>query len=159
MNKLLRYYYPGMVSLLGFPLLVFWLISDAPSVSPPKMIRLFMPMDDCIVRPHVRYFDKCAIKDDFKGKLITTVSFHEFLPGHHHQMIKQGKLNLIRREVERVTFTNNSRSVIKVEFGEEITFGDVYYLLNTIQELGVKRYAWFSNELYIFGNEPPTYEQ
>lgn len=144
-----------MISLLGFPLLMFWLISEAPSVSVAEPIRLFMPKDDCSTSPYVRFYDRCSIKKDLIGKKVTTISFHKLSHSLYDQSIKLRKLDLIRREMERITFTNDTNSVIKIIFGDEITFENIYSLLNGIQEIGIRRYAWFSEELFIFGNEPP----
>lgn len=113
-----------------------------------------MPSDD---KPHnneITYFSKYAVWEAAKGKKIIEVQFFREPHGKLDEYTKDAKLDFVRREIERMTFTHDTNSVLKIELGEGINYGEFVGILNNLLIYGVKRYAWTDDSFYIFANEP-----
>jgi hypothetical protein len=62
----------------------------------------------------------------------------------------------VRSEIERLTLTNDTTSVLKIELGEGIRYKDFIWILNQLLIYGVNRYALVDNSFYVFANLPPS---
>ena len=146
------FYTPGLISLLALPLLIMYLVT--PPEKPQYVIRLFMPTDDKPNNNEIPRFSKYAVWEAIKHKKIIEVQFYETPLGDLRTFRKNAKLDFVRREIERLTFTHDTNSVLKIELGEGIRYGEFVGILNNLMMYGVKRYAWTDDSFYIFANEP-----
>ncbi len=112
---------------------------------------MFLPKDDNTPSETGIAFSKYYILEALKHKHITTVQLDEY----HNWGTKPAKVDFIRREIERMTFTHDSSAVLKVVFCITSNYGDMMGIMHFLQFYGVKRYALIDDAYYIFGNWPP----
>lgn len=145
------FYTPGLISLLGLPLLILYLMP--PPEQQQHVISMFLPTDEKPNNGTLR-FSKYTVWEAAKGKKITEVQFFYEPFGRPDQFNQAAQLDFVRREIERMTFTHDTNSVLKLELGEGIRYGEFVGILNYLMIYGVKRYAWTGDSFYIFANGP-----
>lgn len=149
MKRKKLYYLPGMISLLGLPvLLLLFLPEEKPS---PVALKMFLPKDTINNYSYRNY----TINDAIKNKKITTVNLWHFY-GPREDYFLNAKKDFITREIERLQFTNDTNSVLKIQFGEENTYGDFVWVVYQAQIYRMKRYTFIKNAFYLFADEPPV---
>lgn len=147
------FYTPGLISLLALPLLIMYLVT--PLEKPQYVIRMYLPSDKKPQKGSLsQFFSKYVVWEDAKHKKIIEVQFFHEPHGKLDAYTKDAKLDFVRREIERLTFTHDTNSVLKLELGEGINYGELVGIFNYLQIYGVKRYAWTDDSFYIFANEP-----
>ncbi len=67
-------------------------------------------------------------------KIIEVQFFHE-PHGKPDEYTKDAKLDFVRREIERLTFTHDTNSVLKLELGEGINYGNLLVYLITCRSM------------------------
>jgi len=138
-----------MISLIGLPILL-WIMGPQEIVR-PNCIKIFLPQDKKPL-PDVAVFSKYTVLTAIKGKKIIPVEFWYDPIGEPIEMFNyNNKLNLVYHEIEQITYTHDTTSVLKVCLGDGIRYGDFIGILNQLILHRVKRYALVDNELYIFG--------
>jgi hypothetical protein len=70
------------------------------------------------------------------------------------QYVFSRKRHFVSQEIERLEFTNDISSVLKVQFGANNTYGDYVWVLNQLFLYKVKRYAFVDNDFYVFADPP-----
>jgi hypothetical protein len=149
MKRKKLYYLPGMISLLGLPVLLLLFLPERKAS--PVALKMLLPNDNTNNHP----FSKYAIYKAIKFKKVTTVHLWDLVwPFEDYNL--NAKMDFITREIERLQFTNDTNSVLKIEFGEENTYGDYVWIVNQALIYRVKRYAYADNSLYFFANDPPV---
>ncbi|WP_315823271.1 hypothetical protein [Paraflavitalea speifideaquila] len=145
------FYTPGLISLLALPLLIMYLVS--PFGEELYAIKMIVPSDE---KPEVASFryTKYGVWDAIKNKKIIQVQFFRAPISRLNEYTRDMKLEFVRQEIERLTFTHDTNSVLKVELGKGITYGEFIRILDQLAVYGVKRYALVDDSLYIFANEP-----
>jgi hypothetical protein len=156
MKRQKLYYVPGFISLLCLPVLLLLSFPEEP-VRQTK-ISLVVPTDEK-PRPGINSFSKYGVFQEVKNKHIISVELEKDVRYDKGLYNYHAKRRLINHEIERLTYTHETTSVLKVNFGETATYGDLISILNQILICGVKRYALVDNSLYIFANEPPPSSQ
>lgn len=153
MNKRPKLFYtPGMISLLILPVL-FYLYQ--PIEKRQTVLKLVLPRED---RPEDRSslnmrFSRASVMARLKGKKINTVYYDD---DHELNAIK---LNFIAREALKLKFYYDTSQVIKVHLSADNTYGEFVQLVNIMVRDGHKRYTWIDDDFYIYGEEPPHYEE
>jgi hypothetical protein len=147
------YYVPGFISLLALPVVLLVIHPEDPVRH--NCIRMLLPTDEKPAGENVKY-SRYSVLEAIAGKRITTVEFW-YNPDYIEldAFSYHAKLDFVRREIERMNFTHDTMSVLKVELGDGITYGDFVRILNCIIIYRVKRYALVDNSLYVFASPMP----
>lgn len=146
------FYVPGLISLIGLPILFFFL----PIQDPPDYValKLFLPAD-VKPPPDVTKFSKWGVLNDIKDKKITRIYM-----GDVSAYDDKGEFRISAREkfviseIERLAFANDTTQVLQVELDEDNTYGDFVGLVNLAAIYGIKRYAYFDDSFYFLANPP-----
>jgi len=156
MTRKKLWYVPGLISLIGLPILL-WIMGPQEIIR-HNCIKLFLPQDKKPL-PDVAVFSRYTVMTAIKGKKIIPVEFWYYPMGDPIETFNyNNKLNFVLHEIEQITYTHDTTSVLKVCLGDGISYGDFIGILNQLILHKVKRYALVDNELYIFG-EPPIAPQ
>src|SRR5579859_2067283 len=107
MKRKKLFYVPGLISLLGIPIIVFC-FSQAYKPSKLTSVKLFIPADRKCDDQFISFSKGCFYKS-IKDKKIIRVDLNE--PSALEQpYLFQHKLDFISREIERLQFTNDTSS-------------------------------------------------
>jgi hypothetical protein len=154
MTRKKKYYLPGLISLVCLPIIfLFFLPQDKPQ---PVLIRFFLPKDE----PDYRELSisKYKVWAYVKKKKQVTIQCEFKDNSQLAEYRKAAKFDYIRRQIEHLSFSNDTNSVLKIELSDGSSYGDFVQILNDILIYDVKRYALTDNTLYVFANEPPANE-
>jgi len=159
MRKRKLYYVPGLISLLGLPVLLYYLGPGDPAIQ--TAIRINMPTDDIKPNPPgVLRFSRWYVHQTLKNKKIIAVELND--PSQEIDEIDrfrdQKKLDFISNEIARRQFTHDTSSIFKIEFGRGCTYGDFVWVPNLIRLYDVKRFVFIDDAYYLFTNPPPQPE-
>jgi len=154
MKRRRLYYVPGLISIIGLPLLLFFYWPR--ETVAPTCLKVFLPTDRKD-DPGMIGFSKETVYKSLKGKKITTIDLdvERFYKGDNRtQYVFSQKLHFVSQEIERLEFTNDTSSVLKIQFGANNTYGDYVWVLNQLFLYKVKRYAFVDNDFYMFADPP-----
>ncbi|HTE12311.1 MAG TPA: hypothetical protein VK645_15110 [Chitinophagaceae bacterium] len=160
MKKKKLYYLPGLISIIGLPVLLFFLGPADPVYQNCIRLNLTSDAKDTI---GISRFTKDYVYKSIEGKKLET----PFLNGieqnsgnEHFVYIQNKKLRFITNEIERLKFAADTNTVLKIQFGEDCAYGNFIWVLNHALIYDFKRYALINNELYFFSSKPfiPHYE-
>lgn len=159
MRRKKLYYVPGLISLLTLPILFFIFEPEDPVYH--NSIRLFIPRDG---EPDENRLTTGNVFQFVKSKKITTVDFWnvDFYDERDYYK-KDRKLLFIKKEIERLAFVHDTNAVLKIELGQEASYGEFVWMLNQSILYKMRRYALVNSTFYVFANEipvdPATYEK
>jgi len=150
-------YVPGLISLMALPILL--LIFSPEDAVDKVALRMFLPSDD--TSNGLLKFSKYSVLDAIKGKKLVTIYLIDKRPyyGDFRDEEYIAKLNFVAKEMERLQFTNDTSTVLKVVFDEDFEYGHFVHLINLTLIYNVKRWAFLDNSFYFFANRPPIYGQ
>jgi hypothetical protein len=145
-------YTPGLISLLGLPVLLLLLSPEDPVHH--TCLRMAVPSDQ---KPHkgIKTFSKYGLYDLIKGKKLEQVSCWD----DYDLYLIDRKITFARNEMDRLQFLNDTFSVLKIELGTANSYGDFISLLNQAVKDDYRRYALVDNSFYCFPNPPPKHYQ
>jgi hypothetical protein len=160
MRRRRLYYVPGLISLLGLPVLLYFLGPQNPAIQ--TAIKIHIPTDDTKPDPpgFVR-FTRRNIYHSLKHKKIVSVDLDDVSPDNIDQLYRfrhLKKMDFISNEIARLQFTHDTSSVFKIEFGDYCTYGDLVLVLNLIHMYDVKRFVFIDDAYYILATPPPQPE-
>lgn len=136
------FYVPGMISLLALPFLI---LNFDPLPPFQTLLSLFVPDDRKSNKPYwVRYTTE-GVKQSIRNKKKLEIAFTD------DYLLNERKLSVIQADAERLQYYNDTTTVIKVNFSEEMIYGDFIRLLSALRKSGIRRYAWIDDSLIIFG--------
>lgn len=153
-------YVPGLISLVGLPLLLLVMGPGEPHTK--YVVRFFLPGDKPD-SPGSISFTAANVYQLAAKKKVNTIEFREY--DHSDDLSKYqhaSKLDFVQKEIQRMTALYDSSTVLKIEMGEWFSYGELVWILNQLYLQGVKRYALVNYTLFIFSNElrqPPNPEQ
>jgi hypothetical protein len=143
------FYTPGLISLLGlYPLLIIYPIGE---VKIETYIKFFLASDKKASTEHFVPYSKYNVYEAIKNKKIVYVNVHDN-DFNSDGYIHNAKMNFIKSEIERLQFTYDTASVLKIELGDENTYGDFVWILNRALIYRLQRYAFVDNCFYFFPN-------
>jgi hypothetical protein len=148
------YYRPGMISLIGLPLLVWMFLLPHHSEQSwiyPRPLRLFIPSDGKSTR-NIRIFSTYNFLSDIRGKKVLEINFNETWSPYCDSLSRSEKKDFIVRKVEDLQFLHDTTTVLKVDFGDKNTYGDFIWLLALAHKYMMKHYAFFGDAFYLLGN-------
>jgi hypothetical protein len=148
-------YVPGLISLIGIPILL--LIFPIHAKQNSYSFRFYLPTEEMDSVGFSRY----TIFRTIGNKKITSIdlSENESSPEMESTETKyffNKRFNFINNEIERLAFTHDTSYVLKVTLGEENTLDDFVRLCNIAAIYRIKRYAYVDNDFYFFANPPPV---
>jgi hypothetical protein len=148
------YYVPGLISIIGLPILM--LFYRPKETVAPTYLKLFLPTDRKDDPGMIR-FSRGTVYKSLSGKKIITIdldveTFCE--EDSRTKYVFYQKLHFVSQEIERLEFTNDTSSVLKIQFGTNNTYGDFVWVLNELFLYKVKRYALVDNDFYVFADPP-----
>lgn len=154
MRRRRLYYVPGLISIIGLPMLLlfYW----PKETEAPTCLKVFLPTDRKNDPGMIRFSTEMVYKS-VKAKKIVTIDLDvERLNKEENrtQYIFNQKLHFVSREIERLEFTNDTATVLKVKLGANNTYGDYVWVLNQLFLYKVKRYAFVDNDFYVYADPP-----
>ena len=150
------YYVPGIISLIGLPILVLlFLHRDHQPIQPvSKRIKFFLPSDRPD-EPYISRFSKQNFLNRIKGKKVLEIDLNE--PADSNRtFIMERKRAFITRKIEELQFLHDTTAVVKVDFDDINTFSDFMWILMEAKAYQLKTYAYFDNSFYLLGTPPPA---
>ncbi len=158
MKRKKLYYIPGLISIIGLPILFLFIGSEDPVIT--TCLKVFIPKDEN-TKLGASTFSNYMVRNMAKKKKMISVSFDDFVEfgNDWDGYVQDTKMSFIQHEIERLQFTNDTSSVLKIEFNDGSTYGQFAWLLNQAMLYDVKRFALVDNEFYLFANEPPVHYQ
>ena len=149
-NKI--FYVPGLISILGLPiLLAFWGPEDPVQTT---AMRLFLPSDQK-PPPGVVTFNRYEFNRLLKTKKIVETELHDRPSILHPEYNAYRTSNFVLSELARLQFTHDTSEVLKVHFGEETIYGEFVWALDNATLFGYRRYVYLDDDLYYLPNPPP----
>jgi hypothetical protein len=152
MKRKKLYYVPGLVSILGLPILLFFLGPPDPDRHTAMTLRLPSDEDHS---PNV--FNRDGWFTFIKNKKIETIdldyaSFEGF--DEREDVVSAHRFHFVTEEIEKLVFTHDTATVLKVELGENNSYGDFVWLFNHMAFYRIRHCAFIDNSLYILSNNP-----
>ncbi|HLK30454.1 MAG TPA: hypothetical protein VKT28_17860 [Puia sp.] len=151
MKRKKLHYVPGFISLLGLPIVLYFLGPE--DVIDKTCLKLFLASDKKPPKG-IRTLSRYTLNEDIKKKKLISIYINnsddknDFFP-------MDRMLSFIQSEIERLQFTHDTSSVLKIEFGNGSSYGQFVWLLNQTMLYEVKRFVVVDNTVYLFTNPPP----
>jgi hypothetical protein len=153
MHRKKLFYVPGLISLLGLPVLFFFLGPEDPVYQ--VVLRINMPAD----KPRNDgglSFNKVDFLHMIKNKKLISVDIEDYYPSDDlSRYAFDRKLSFVSREVERLQFTNDTNAVFRLRFGGSNTYAQFIWVINMAKIYGFKRYAFVDPDFYFLPDPPP----
>lgn len=150
-----RYYVPGLLSIIGLPILLFFYWPKETVTH--TYLKLFLPTDRKDDPGMIR-FSKGMVYKSLEGKKTITIDLDDverfYEEDNRTQYVFSRKLHFVSQEIERLEFTNDTSTVLKIQLGANNTYGDFVWVLNQLFVYKVKRYAFVDNDFYVFADPP-----
>jgi hypothetical protein len=153
MKRKKLFYVPGLISLIGLPILIFCFFPKEPK--PLTVIRVFLPSDNSPNDGSIK-FSRDVVLNTIKSKKIVEVNLNPQFT-LNDKGINDSLFKFISEKLEKLIFTSDTTIVIKVNLGNSNTFGQLVWLLNQTLMYQMKRWAYVDNSFYFLHNnfEPP----
>jgi len=145
------FYVPGSISSIGLAALLLFYIYKTPHYHRPHVLRIFVPSDN--PDPQGLAISKYSFLRDIKNLTIHTVNLNEYCPPYDSSLFDLRKAFIIR-EIERMQFTHDTSTILKIHFGDNNTYGDFVWTLNEAYYYGFRRFGYFDNNFYFVANPP-----
>jgi hypothetical protein len=145
------YYLPGLISLLGLPVLLLFLGPE--DYVRPNCIHIGLPSDQKPSQGN-SHFTKYDVYAAIKKKKIIRVTLWDTEYGGIFYNTTDAKLDFIHREMERLQFTHDTFSVLKVELGDQNSYGDFVWLINEAIKYDINRWAFTDDAFYFLPTAP-----
>ena len=145
MKRKKLYYIPGIISIIGLPvLLFFW---GPPDPVYQKCIKLNIP-SNAKDSPGIERFTKGVVYKAIKNKKIITIDLNDDAWDERSVYLANKKYGFVESEMERLQFTADTNSVLKIHFGVENTYSDFIWVLNRAIIYEFRRYALVDDDFY-----------
>lgn len=157
MNRKKLFYVPGLLSLVGLPVLLCLFPPEDPVSQ--NVVKLHLPSEDrnYDAKDGVLPFSHAGIMKGLKGKKVEQVYLNYNVGDDEiSNYILNRKLSFIKQEMERLQFTHDTATVLKISFGSENTYGQYMYIQNLAILDRYRRYALDDYDFYLFSEAPPV---
>ncbi len=124
-------------------------------------MRINLPSDDMKPDPNRIRFSKRNVYHELKHRKIVTVDLdeNEYEQGATlHDFVHLKKLDFIAGEIARRQFTHDTGSVLKIQLGDNCTYGDFVWVFNQAHVYKIRRFVCIDDAFYLFTNPPPEPE-
>ncbi len=115
---------------------------------------MWLPYDNGPIRyksGRVR-FTKQMINRDIKGKKLIEIDLDGYELEDGDTGLLHEKKQFIVREFQRMRFTGDTTSVLRVDLGRRNSFGDFIWIQKLAQDYHVHRYAYMDDSFIFFAN-------
>ena len=152
MQKKLRYV-PGLISLIGLPILIFIFPVEDPAEK--VVISLRIPAPTSLNNPELPFTEQ-FVQSHLRQKKITRIYLHNerIAEDEVYKYQQNEKFNFISKEMQRLGFIGDTTISLQVEFGPRNTYEEWIKLQNLAILFDVRRYAFIDNSFYFFSNPP-----
>lgn len=128
---------------------------------PTFALRLNLPYDDShLQEKNIYRVTTSDVLKEIETKKLETIYLEEEIVVNNSVNtpinLKNDKLKFITNEIQRLQFTHNSNTVVKVVFDDNSSYGDFVWLCNQAVKYQYKRYAYFNDSFYFFPNNQPV---
>lgn len=151
-------YVPGLISLLGLPILLFFF-------GPEDEIRftamkIFLPADTApekTANESQEKFTKQYVLNRVKDKKLVNIYLaHENIRSDEWDDYYHNRnMMYIRDQMDRLAFSCDTTSVVRIKMDESVHYGEFMSVMNMLALYGIRRYALVDDVFYIFANDPP----
>jgi len=153
MKRRKLYYVPGLISIIGLPILL--LLMGPEDRVWEYSLRLNLLTDEKDVPGVVRFSRDHFFKSIKNKKIVTVALDYDWYGDGRDYYIFDAKLHFITREVERLQFTHDTMTILEAQLGDDNTYGDFIRLINHARAYRMKRYVYIDNSFYFMGDDPP----
>ena len=149
MKKKKLYYLPGIISIMGLPvLLFFW---GPPDPVHQNTISMVLPAaNHSCCTP----LTEAMVYQEIKHKKLVTLNLNDLVWNDQSAWRFQRKFSFAAQQIESMQFTNDTASVLKISFGQKNKYSDVLWVINQAMVYDLRRYALIGNDLYLFPSPP-----
>lgn len=155
MKRKRLYYVPGLISIIGLPALLTFYNPD--EIVRPCAIKLFLPSEKKDSAGIVT-FNTALVYRTISNKKITAIDLDDDRNDGDPEIVNfllKRMLELTITEMEKLKFTHDTSRVLKIQLGENCTYGDFVWVLDKTVLYRVRRFAFADNAFYIFADPPP----
>ena len=147
------FYVPGLISLIGLPILLLLFGPEDPVQY--TCLKLQLPYNETDTTGEI--FTETYVYTTIKNYKIVEVDLFDnsYYGNSMDTYFSNKKLQFVKSEMERLQFIHDSTTVLKVEFGEDNYYGEFVWLLNQAILYRFKRYVFIDDDLYFFANPAP----
>ncbi|WP_207491480.1 hypothetical protein [Aridibaculum aurantiacum] len=157
------YYVPGLISLIGLPIMFFLCPIEDPVQ--PNALRILLPRDE-VPKNSEPVFSRDFVLENLKSKKITRVyleSFNGYYPEERGRNLAIHQRAFIESEIKRLQFSRDTTTALQVVLDEEASYNDFVALVNLTAVYDIKRWAYLDDNFIFWANDPPpppiVYEQ
>ena len=147
------FYVPGLISLIGLPILIFIVHPEDKKIATVMTIRI--PSDDTI---NTNYFTKANVDSFLKTKNIEqiTLDINESYDynGEQTSYLNKRKQAFVISEIERIKFTNDTNRILKIQFSSDNSYGDFINILNLARWYQYDKFIYANDAFYFIANDP-----
>ena len=134
-----------MISLIGLPFLIlFFFPKPAPTF---HSIRIFLPYDGKTDDKFLLAFSKEYFYKSIAKRKLEQVDLFEKDTTFRDFLLKR-KFDFILRELERISFTGDTTTVLKINICDSNTLGDIVWLVNQTIVYKIRQWAIADNSFF-----------
>lgn len=149
------FYAPGFIGLLGLlGLFLFFKPAEPTPLIYQRPSRIFLPYDQEQLKHRsgqTRFTEKWVLQQ-MKGKKLIEIDLDDDELEFGDTGITHEKKRFIVREFQRMQFTGDTMSILKVDLGRGNSFGDFMWIQKLAQDYHVHRYAFMDDSFIFFAN-------
>ena len=138
---------------------VMLLVYSPESLVRKVALKMYLPYDEVDApKNSMIKFSTYSINHAIKGKKLITILLtgKRIYSADFRDERFNAKMNFVAKELERLQFTNDTSSVLRVALDSDCEYGDFVHLVNLTIIFEVKRWAYSGDSFYFFPNEPPA---
>jgi len=157
MKRKRLFYVPGIISLIGLPVLVYFFI---PSVKPFTVIGIYL-FSDRILGQSVNFPAKTRENSFYESISKKNKIEFDIRPDSTGRNIDKinSDFNLISNEIGIIKKLDDTNTVVKVSFGKLNTYGDIIWLLNQTMIHKLNKWALLDGTFYLMNFKRDTSEK
>jgi hypothetical protein len=147
------YYLPGMISLIGLPFLaVFFFPKPAPKLN---AIGIFLPYDGKSDDKFILAFSKEYFYKSISKRNLEQIDLFENDSTLRNFLLRR-KFDFISRELERISFTGDTTTVLKINLCDSNTLGDIVWLVYQTLMYNIRQWMIADNSFFFVNiTRPP----
>ncbi len=154
MTRKKLFYVPGLISLIWLPILLYVLVPEDKPLQ--TVLSLYLPSDKKPPKEAL-IFSKYSVYEYIKHKKIIEISLsYEYnIDVERENYDLESRLGTIHREIQRLQYTHDMNSVLKIRLDNSTTYDNFIWLVNQAIIYDYKRYALVDDCFYFLPNSPP----
>ena len=152
MRRRKLYYVPGLISIIGLPILLLFMDPEDTVYHTVLKLNLATTKKDS---PGIERFSEEGFFKLIKKKKKVTVDVNDDVWDDRTGYVRDRKFHFVTREMERMQFTGDTSTVLEVRLGDNNTFGDFVRMINRARLYNVRRYAYINDCFYFIPDPLP----